>query len=74
MIEGLGGKLEGFYNALGEDDVYVIVDLPNNVAATAFGVTVSATGLGRTRTTALLSVEEVDQALAKSVSYRGPGR
>jgi hypothetical protein len=28
----------------------------------------------RTRTTALMTVEEVDQALAKSVNYRAPGR
>ncbi len=72
-IEGLGGKLECVYFALGEDDVYAIADLPDNVAAAALGVTASAGGLVRTRTTALMTVEEVDQALAKSVNYRGPG-
>jgi hypothetical protein len=35
---------------------------------------VSASGLVRTRTTPLLTVEEVDQALQKNVSYRPPGR
>jgi uncharacterized protein with GYD domain len=73
-IEGLGGKVECFYHALGEDDAYIIVDLPDNVAAAAIGVTASATGLVHTRTTALLTVEEVDQALAKTVNYRAPGR
>jgi uncharacterized protein with GYD domain len=73
-IEGLGGKLECFYNALGEDDVYVIADLPDNSTAAAIGVTVSATGLVRARTTALLTVEETDRALEKSVNYRAPGR
>ena len=73
-IESLGGKMECFYNALGEDDAYVIVDLPDNVSAAALGVAVSASGLARTRTTALLTVEEVDRALEKSVSYRAPGR
>jgi hypothetical protein len=29
--------------------------------------------MGRTRTTALMTVEEVDQALAKSINYRPPG-
>ncbi len=72
-VEGLGGKVECFYNALGEDDAYVIVDLPDNVSAAALGVTVSASGLARTRTTALLTVEEVDRALEKSVDYRAPG-
>jgi hypothetical protein len=37
-------------------------------------IAASASGLVRTRTTALMTVEEVDQALAKSVSYRAPGR
>jgi uncharacterized protein with GYD domain len=72
-VEGVGGKVECFYNALGEDDAYIIVDLPDNVTAAAIGVTVSATGLVHTRTTALLTVEEVDQALAKSINYRAPG-
>ena len=39
-VEGLGGKVECFYNALGADDVYVIVDLPDNSTAAAIGVTV----------------------------------
>lgn len=72
-VEGLGGRLEGLYYALGEDDVYVIVDLPDNVTAGAVGIAVSATGLVRTRTTALMTVEEVDRALEKSISYRPPG-
>jgi uncharacterized protein with GYD domain len=72
-IEGLGGRLEGFYYALGEDDVYVLADLPDNVTAAAIGVTVSASGLVHTRTTALMTVEEVDRALATSVGYRPPG-
>ena len=73
-IEIGGGRMECFYNALGEDDAYVIVDLPDNVSAAALGVAVSASGMARTRTTALLTVEEVDRALEKSVNYRPPGR
>jgi uncharacterized protein with GYD domain len=73
-IEAVGGKLEAYYFALGQDDVYAIVDLPDNVTAAALGVAVSAGGLVRTRTTALLTVDETDRALEKSVSYRGPGR
>jgi hypothetical protein len=37
-------------------------------------VTVSASGLVHSRTTALLTVEEADKALAKSVNYKAPGR
>ena len=73
-VEGLGGKVECVYFALGEDDVYVIVDLPDHVTAAAMGIAGSATGLVRTRTTALMTVEEVDRALEKSVNYRAPGR
>jgi uncharacterized protein with GYD domain len=73
-VEGIGGRLEGMYYGLGEDDVFVIVDAPNTGAVAAMSIAVSASGLVRTRTTALMTVEEVDQALAKSVSYRAPGR
>jgi uncharacterized protein with GYD domain len=72
-VEGMGGKVECFYNALGEDDAYVIVELPDNITAAALGIAVSAAGLARTRTTVLLTVDEVDQALAKTVNYRPPG-
>ena len=73
-IEGLGGKVECLYFALGEDDIYGIVELPDHITAAAVGIAASATGLIRTRTTALLTVEEVDQALAKRVDYCAPGR
>lgn len=72
-LEGIGGKLDAVYYALGEDDIYVIADLPDSATAAALGVAVSVTGLVRTRTTALLTVEELDRALEKSVHYRPPG-
>jgi uncharacterized protein with GYD domain len=73
-VEGIGGKIEGFYYALGEDDAYVIVDLPDNISATALGIAISAAGLARTRTTVLMTVEETDRALEKTINYRAPGR
>ena len=72
--ESLGGKLEAFYYALGDHDVISIVDLPNAVSASAFALGASATGLVRTKTTALLTVEETDQALDKKIDFRAPGR
>ena len=72
-IEAVGGKVDAIYYALGEDDVFVIVDLPDTATAAAIGVAVSATGMVRTRTTALLTVQQLDRALEKSVSYRPPG-
>ena len=46
------------------------MDPPDNGTAAAIGVTVSATGLVRTRTTALMTVEETDRALEKTINYR----
>ena len=71
--ESIGGKLEAFYMAFGEADVVTILDLPDNVAASALSLAASATGLVRTRTTPLLTVEEVDKSLATTVRFRGAG-
>jgi uncharacterized protein with GYD domain len=72
-LESVGGKLECAYYALGEYDVVIIADLPDNVAASALSLAASATGLVRTRTTALLTIEETDKALAAAVKFRGAG-
>ena len=72
--EAMGGKLEAYYFALGEHDVVVILDLPDTVSATALALAASATGLVHTKTTALLTVEETDKALASKVAYRAPGK
>jgi uncharacterized protein with GYD domain len=71
--ESVGGKLEAFYFAFGEADVVTIVDLPDNIAASAVSLAASATGLIRTRTTTLLTPEEVDKALGTTVRFRGAG-
>jgi uncharacterized protein with GYD domain len=73
-VEALGGKLESFYFAFGNDDVIAILDMPNNVNASALSLAVSSSGMVRTRTTPLLSVDEVDKALGMAASYRPPGR
>ena len=73
-VEAAGGKVECMYFAFGEDDVVGIVDLPDNVSAASLSLAASASGLIRTRTTPLMTVEEVDQALARSVNYQAPGR
>jgi uncharacterized protein with GYD domain len=72
-IEGLGGKVEAFYYAFGETDVFVIVDVPDAASATAMSMAVNASGAVRTTLTPLLTVEEVDAACKKTVSYKAPG-
>ena len=73
-IKGMGGTLEGFYFAFGDDDVFTIVDLLDNVSTTAFALRVNASGAVKVKTTVLLTPEEVDQATKKSVDYRPPGK
>jgi uncharacterized protein with GYD domain len=73
-IRSVGGKMESFHFCLGDYDVVTIIDLPDHVTAAALGLTGSASGLVRTKTTALLTVEETDQALGKSIDYRPPGK
>ena len=69
----VGGTLECMYYAFGDDDVVIIADLPDNVTASAISLAASATGLVRTHTTVLLTVEETDKALAATVKFRGAG-
>jgi uncharacterized protein with GYD domain len=73
MLEGLGGSLECMYFAFGDADVVVIADLPDNEAATAVALTVNAAGGATTRTWPLITVEEVDAAAQRSVTYTAPG-
>ncbi len=72
-IESVGGTLEGFYFAFGDTDVYVIADLPDNESAAAIALTVNAAGGAMTKTSLLLSPEQVDDAAKRSVTYRAPG-
>jgi uncharacterized protein with GYD domain len=73
LVGGLGGKVEAFYYALGDDDAYVVVDLPDNAAAGAVSLAVNATGAVQIKTVPLLTVEDLDEAAKKSVDYRPPG-
>ena len=74
MAEGLGGKLESFYFALGDVDAYVIVDVPDAVSVVAAALAVNQSGVVTVKTVPLLSPEEVDNAAKRSVDYRAPGR
>ena len=70
----LGGTLEAFYYAFGHTDVFAIIDLPDNVSASAFSLLVAAGGGASVKTTVLITPEEVDQATKKTVKYRPPGK
>jgi uncharacterized protein with GYD domain len=72
-VEGLGGRMESFYFAFGDRDVYAVIELPDNESAVALAIAVGASGLVDIRTTPLLTAEEMDAAAQKSVSYTPPG-
>ena len=74
MIDSMGGKLEAFYYAFGETDLYAIAEMPDNVSAAAFGLTVAASGAVTLKTTVLMTPQEIDKAIKKSPSYRPPGK
>ena len=73
-IQSVGGKMEAFYYAFGGADAYVLVDVADNATMTALALAINASGIVATKTTVLLTPEEVDGAVKKSPSYRAPGR
>ena len=72
MVNGMGGTVESFYFAFG-DDVYVVADMPDDESAAAVAFTVSAAGGATTSTVKLLTIEQADAALGLSVDYVPPG-
>ncbi|MEO8593930.1 MAG: GYD domain-containing protein [Candidatus Solibacter sp.] len=72
-VNKLGGKLDAIYFCLGENDVILILDMPDHVCAVALGSAACASGMARTKTTVLLTIDEADAALSKPVAYRAPG-
>jgi uncharacterized protein with GYD domain len=73
-LAGVGGSVESFYFAFGEDDVFVIADVPDNAAALAMAAAVGTSGaVSSYETVVLLTPEEVDNALNVTVEYTPPG-
>ena len=73
-MHSVGGKVEAFYFAFGEHDVYAIVDAPDNAAAAAASLAINASGAVRTQTVVLLTPEEIDQSTRRTTVYQPPGR
>ena len=73
MLMPINGKIEAFYYAFGDADVYLIIELPDDISAAAVGLKVNAAGLVRISITPLISPEDIDAASGRSFSYRAPG-
>lgn len=74
LFASVGGKLEAIYFTFGSDDVFVIVEAPDNVTAAAVALTVAASGAAKGKLTVLLTPEEIDQAAKKAPVYQPPGK
>jgi uncharacterized protein with GYD domain len=72
-LGSVGGSLEAFYFSFGENDFYIIVDLPDNVTTTAVTLAGNLSGSFSIKGVTLLTADELDQAVQKSVDFRPPG-
>jgi len=73
LIKSVGGKLESFYYAFGDRDVFVLIEVPDNASAARVATAVTASGAGSVKTTVLLSPKEIDQIGKSTPDYRPPG-
>ncbi len=74
LVKSLGGKLVAYYFAFGDYDGIAIVEGVDNVDTAAAALIVGASGAVKTKTTVLLTPDEVDKAAKKSGNYRAPGQ
>lgn len=73
-LQSVGGSLEAFYYSNGEQDFYIIVNLPDHVVSTAVTLIGNASGTFRIRAVPLLTPEEMDDAVKLQVDFRPPGQ
>ena len=72
-LEALGGSLETIYFAYGEDDAFIIADVPDSVSGVALSLAANATGTVKVTTIPLITVAEMDAACKKTVAFRPAG-
>ena len=70
--KSVGGKVDTFLFAFGGTDAICIADLPDNEAAAALALTVSAGGGATVNTVVLLTPDEIDRATGLTVKYTPP--
>ncbi len=72
-LASAGGTLEAFYFSFGENDFYILVDLPDDVTATSVLLAGKQSGTFNIHGVSLLTAEELDEAVRKQVDFRPPG-
>jgi uncharacterized protein with GYD domain len=73
LAETVGGKVDAFYFAWGDDDAYVLLDLPNAATALSLSLAVNGSGAVRASVVPLITPEEMDAACKVAVAYKAPG-
>jgi uncharacterized protein with GYD domain len=73
MVESVGGSVEACYYAFGATDLYVIGEVPDEVAAVALSLRTAAAGGAHSQTVPLLTPEQLDEATRLEAAYRPPG-
>lgn len=73
LITAAGGSVESFYFVFGDDDVIVVVDMPDNATSAAVSLAVSVAGGATTAVRVLVTPEEIDAAAKKTIDYRATG-
>ena len=73
-IDSLGGRMEAYYFAFGSNDFFLIADAPDNVNAITGSLVANASGTVKVNITVLITPEEVDQAVKKTMDWRPPGQ
>jgi uncharacterized protein with GYD domain len=73
MVESVGGHVEVCYYAFGATDLYVIGEVPDDVAAASLSLRTAVAGAARSQTVVLLTAEQLDEATRREVTYRPPG-
>jgi len=77
LVQKIGGRLISFYFCFGEYDVVVLVELPDDSAATAVAMAAISPGhLKAYKTTKLFTVEETMEAMRKvgSLAFQAPSK
>ena len=73
-VTSAGGRLVAYYFTFGDYDGFSIIDGLDNVDMVAANMLVAASGAARTKTTVLLTPDEVDKAARRGGNYRAPGQ
>ena len=72
-VKSVKGKMDCLYFGVNGADIVMIVDAPDHAAVASLSVTAMASGAADMVVTPLLTVDELDAALAVVPKYRAPG-